>query len=178
MPAFKMSASPKNVILLSPTLILPLELQKEITIVDFELPSLLEIKGLLKELIDANKSSGRITIDLNSEEEDRLAKAALGLTLNEAENAFARAMVEDGRLDKRDVEVILEEKRQIIKKSEILEFIKTDLRIKDVGGLENLKRWLLKRNKSWLDSASQYNLPAPKGVLITGVPGCGKSLIA
>ncbi|QJD86421.1 AAA family ATPase [Cohnella herbarum] len=177
-PALKMSASPKNVILLSPTLILPLELQKEITIVDFELPSLLEIKGLLKELIDANKSSGRITIDLNPEEEDRLAKAALGLTLNEAENAFARAMVEDGRLDKRDVEVILEEKRQIIKKSEILEFIKTDLRIEDVGGLENLKRWLLKRNKSWLDSASQYNLPAPKGVLITGVPGCGKSLIA
>lgn len=177
-PALKQSASPKNVIIVSPTLVLPTELQKEITIVDFDLPSFLEIKGVLQEMIEANKMSGRIVIDLTPEDEERLAKAALGLTLHEAENAFARAMVEDGRLDRRDVEVILEEKRQIIKKSEILEFIKTDLKIEDVGGLENLKRWLLKRNKSWLDSAAQYGLPAPKGVLITGVPGCGKSLIA
>lgn len=176
--SLKQSANPKNVVLISPTLVLPTELQKEMTIVDFDLPSFSEIKNVLGEMIRANRTSGRIIIDLTPEDEERLAKAALGLTLHEAENAFARAMVEDGRLDRRDVEVILEEKRQIIKKSEILEFIKTDLKIEDVGGLENLKRWLLKRNKSWLDSAAQYGLPAPKGVLITGVPGCGKSLIA
>jgi SpoVK/Ycf46/Vps4 family AAA+-type ATPase len=129
-------------------------------------------------MIEANKRGSRIHIDLTPEDEERLAKAALGLTLHEAENAFARAMVNDGKLNPRDVEVILEEKRQIIKKSEILEFVKTDLKIEDVGGLENLKRWLLKRNKSWLDAAARYGLPAPKGVLITGVPGCGKSLIA
>ena len=87
-------------------------------------------------------------------------------------------MVEDGRLDISALDVILEEKRQTIRKSGILEFIKSDLNIDDVGGLQNLKRWLTKRNKSWLDSASRYNLPAPKGVLITGVPGCGKSLVA
>lgn len=178
LPSLKQSANPKNVIIVSPILALPTELQKEITIVDFELPSFSEIKSLLLEMIDANKSSSRITMDLTSEDEERLAKAALGLTLHEAENAFARAMVEDGKFDLSDVEIILEEKRQIIKKSDILEFIKTDLKIEDVGGLENLKRWLLKRNKAWLDSAVQYGLPAPKGVLITGVPGCGKSLIA
>jgi len=177
-PVLKQSASPKNVIFISPMLVLPAELQKEITLVDFDLPSFSEIITLLREMIEANRAGSRITIDLTPEEEERLAKAALGLTLNEAENAYARAMVQDGRLDKRDVEVILEEKRQIIKKSEILEFVKTDLKIEDVGGLENLKRWLLKRNKSWLDSAAEYGLPAPKGVLITGVPGCGKSLIA
>lgn len=177
-PSLKQCPNPKNVIFVSPILTLPTELQKEITIVDFDLPSFNEIKSVLLEMIDANRRSGRITIELTPEEEERLAKAAIGLTLHEAENAFARAMVEDGRLDHGDVEVILEEKRQIIKKSEILEFVHTDLKMEDVGGLENLKRWLLKRNKSWLDSAAEYGLPAPKGVLITGVPGCGKSLIA
>ncbi|WP_230633001.1 AAA family ATPase [Paenibacillus athensensis] len=174
----KMSPNPKNVVFICPEIALPNELQKEITIVDFDLPSFAEIKGVLDEMIAANQAGGRIAIDLTPEQEERLVKAALGLTLQEAENAFARAMVEDGRLDLHDVEIILEEKRQIIKKSQILEFVKTELRIEDVGGLGNMKRWLLKRNKSWLDSAARYNLPAPKGVLITGVPGCGKSLIA
>lgn len=177
-PSLKQSPCPKNVIIVSPVLQLPIELQKQITIVDFDLPSFDEIKIILDEMIQTNQVNQRITFDLLSEDEERLAKAALGLTLEEAENAFARAMVEDGRLDKRDVDIILEEKRQIIKKSEILEFVKSDLKIEDVGGLENLKRWLQKRNNSWLDSAAQYGLPAPKGVLITGVPGCGKSLIA
>lgn len=174
----KQSPRPKNVVFLSPTLVLPNDLQKDITIVDFDLPSFEEIKGMLDEMIFANRRSGRIVIDLNPDEEERLANAALGLTLQEAENAFARAMVEDGRLDVGDVDVILEEKRQIIQKTEILEFIKSDLDMDDVGGLENLKRWLKKRNNSWLDLAQRYGLPAPKGALITGVPGCGKSLTA
>jgi SpoVK/Ycf46/Vps4 family AAA+-type ATPase len=178
LPTLKQSPSPKNVIFVSPSLVLPDDLQKDLTIVDFDLPNFSEIKLVLDEMIYANQRSGRIVIDLEDEEKERLAKAALGLTLHEAENAFARAMVEDGRLDIHDVEVIIEEKRQIIKKSGILEFIKSDLKIEDVGGLENLKRWLKKRDKSWLDSAQKYGLPAPKGVLITGVPGCGKSLIA
>lgn len=174
----KQSEIPINVIFTSPFLALPEDLQKDITIVDFELPSFEEIKGLLEEMIQINEQSGRIQIDLDDEGKERLAKAALGLTLSEAENAFARAMVEDGKLDIHDVEVVLEEKEQIIKKTEILEFIRSDLKMSDVGGLENLKRWLSKRNKSWLDSARKYGLPAPKGVLITGVPGCGKSLIS
>ncbi len=174
----KQSKSPKNVVFVTPMLLLPADLEKDITIVEFALPSFEEISKVLKQMIETNRHSGRIEINLSDEEEERLAKAALGLTLYEAENAFARAMVEDGKLDISDVEVILEEKRQTIRKSGILEFIKSDLNIADVGGLQNLKRWLIKRNKSWLDSAARYNLPAPKGVLITGVPGCGKSLIA
>lgn len=178
LPSLKQSQSPKNVVFVTPVLLLPSDLEKDITIVEFELPSFEEIRSILKQMIDTNRRSGRIKIDLNEEEEERLAKAALGLTLHEAENAFARAMVEDGKLNISDVDVILEEKRQIIRKSGILDFIKSDLHIEDVGGIQNLKRWLTKRNKSWLDSAARYNLPAPKGVLITGVPGCGKSLLA
>ena len=178
LPVLKQSPRPKNVIFVAPTLVLPHDLQKDITVVDFSLPSFEEILGSLQEMIAANRQGGRIVIDLKDQDAERLARAAQGLTLQEAENAFARAMVEDGRLDVRDVDVILDEKQQIIRKTEILEFVKSDLSIDDVGGLENLKRWLQKRNKSWLDEARRYGLPAPKGVLITGVPGCGKSLTA
>lgn len=177
-PKIKQRPNPVNVIFTSPFLILPDDLQKDITIVDFDLPSFEEIMKVLDEMIEVNEQRGRIKISLTNEEKEVLAKAALGLTLAEAENAFARAMVEDGRLSVDDVQIILEEKEQIIKKTGILEFITTNLKMEDVGGLENLKRWLTKRNKSWLDSAKKYGLPPPKGVLITGVPGSGKSLIS
>ncbi|MFD1706124.1 AAA family ATPase [Siminovitchia sediminis] len=176
--SLKRSPNPKNVVFLSPVLLLPNDLEKDITIFDFDLPTFSEIKGILDDLIEVNKQSGRIEINLDEEEKEKLVKAALGLTLSEAENAFARAMVEDGKLSINDVEVILQEKEQIIKKTEILEFVNNRLNMDDVGGLENLKRWLRKRNRSWLESAQKYGLPSPKGVLITGVPGCGKSLIS
>lgn len=172
------STAPKNVILLSPSVNVPYELQKEITIVEYGLPSFVEIKEMLNKMIEANRSNSRIKINLTPEEEERLAKAALGLTLQEAENAFALALVSKGRLDIDSVESVLQEKQQIIKKTGVLEYIKSDPNMDDIGGLENIKRWLKKRDKSWLDSAAEYGLPAPKGVLLTGVPGCGKSLIA
>ena len=174
----KQSPSPKNIIFVSPSLNLPDELQKDVTIADFDLPNFEEIKELLDEMIEANQTAGRIEVNLVEDEKEKLAKAAVGLTLQEAENAFARSMVDDGRLDINDLKIIYDEKSQIIKKIGILEFIESDLQMDDVGGLENLKKWLKKRNKSWLDSAKMYCLPSPKGILITGVPGCGKSLIA
>ena len=174
----KESPHPKNVIFVSPTTELPLELQKDVTIVDFELPTEADIRRKLLEMIEVNRPTGRISIDLTPDDEERLTKAALGLTLQEAENAFARAMVEDGALDVRDVDVILEEKRQVIKKTEILEFVATGPSFDEVGGLQNLRRWLERRNDSWRDAARVYSLPAPKGILIAGVPGCGKSLTA
>ena len=169
---------PKNVILLSPRLILPNELQKDITIVDFDLPDYRDIKQSLKRIINDNRGNAKIRFDLDENSSEELARAAQGLTLQEAENAFARAIVERGCLDKDSRDIIVEEKRQIIKKTGVLEYIQSDLNLDDVGGLGNLKKWLLKRNNSWQARAAKYSLPAPKGVLITGVPGCGKSLTA
>lgn len=174
----KSSIRPQNIIFIAPSRVLPDELQKDITILDFHLPTFEDARKLLRDMMAANRNSDRITIDLRPEEEEQLAKAALGLTLKEMENAFARAIVQDGRLDIQDVDVILEEKRQVVKKMEILEFIQPDSTMDEVGGSENLKRWLAKRNQSWMESAQRYGLPSPKGVLVTGVPGCGKSLIA
>lgn len=168
----------KNVVILAPTLVLPCELQKDVTVVDFDLPTLSELKNLLNEMIELNEG-GRVKIELSETDKEVLCKGAQGLTLQEAENAFARAMVTKGQLTVKELDIILEEKCQVIKKTGILEFITTNLNIEDVGGLENLKRWLTKRNNSWLGKAqNDYNLPAPKGVLITGVPGCGKSMTA
>ncbi len=174
----KESGKPKNIIFISPMLRLPEELQKEMTVVELDFPNTQELEVLLDEMIEANKENPNIKIELSEMGKKRLCKTALGLTLQEAENAIARAMVEKGQLSIDELDIILEEKRQVIKKTGILEFVRSDLKIEDVGGLENLKRWLLKRNKSWKEEAQKYNIPAPKGVLITGVPGCGKSLTA
>jgi ATP-dependent 26S proteasome regulatory subunit len=176
--SFKAGAVPRTLIVLAPLLRIPPELEKDVTLLDFPLPGELEIRHLLDGMIATNAAGGRIEVQLDDRGKEKLAKAALGLTVGEAENAFARAMVNDGRLTADDVEVVLEEKRQTIRKSGLLEFVPVDVELADVGGLENLKRWLAKRNESWLAEAAAYGLPAPKGVLITGVPGCGKSLTA
>ncbi len=175
-PVLKTSQARKNIIFISPELVIPDTLQKDIVIYDFPLPKLEDIKIRLNKLISANK---RIKIDtLSEEEKDKLCKAALGLTMQEAENAFALAMVQDGMLNKDDIQVILEEKMQVIRKTGLLEYVQSDFGIDDIGGLDNLKKWLLKRNNSWSERAKKYCLPAPKGVLVTGIPGCGKSLTA
>ncbi|RUL93197.1 AAA family ATPase [Verrucosispora sp. FIM060022] len=176
--AFKSGPVPRTLVLVSPVLHIPAELDKEVTIVDFPLPTEAEIRQVLDAMIAANAANGRIQMVLDDQGRERFAKAALGLTLHEAENAFARAMVNDGMLDAHDLEVVHEEKRQTVRKSGLLEFVEADVDLDDVGGLENLKRWLAKRDGSWLAEAAAYGLPAPRGVLITGVPGCGKSLTA
>ena len=174
-PDLKLGTVRKTIFFISPELLIPEALQKEITIFDFPLPNLEEIKGKLDSMLNQNSS---VEANLNEDDKDKLCKAALGLTLQEAESAFALAMVNDGKISIKDLSVILEEKVQVIKKTGILEFIKSNYTIKDIGGLDNLKNWLLKRNNSWSEQAKKYCIPAPKGVLVTGVPGCGKSLTA
>ena len=177
MPNLKQSIEPKNVIFISSNNEIPDDLKKDVTIMDFDLPTAEEIEEVLDNMIASNAGTN-LKVNLNEKEKESLVKAAVGLTLQEAENAYARAMVNDGSLNGGDVDLVLKEKSQVIKKNDLLEYIDSTVNIDDVGGLENLKKWLRIRDKSWLDSAKKYGLPSPKGVLLTGVPGCGKSLIA
>jgi SpoVK/Ycf46/Vps4 family AAA+-type ATPase len=178
LPLLKGSEAPQNIVITAPTLHLPPELEKDVTVVDFALPDASQICQRLEDLVQANEQVGRVAVELAEPDKTRLVEAALGLTLQEAENAFARAMVNDGRLDADDVEMVFEEKRQLVQKSGVLEFIKSTTTFDHIGGLENLKRWLSKRAGAWNQDARRYSIPSPKGVLITGVPGCGKSLTA
>jgi ATP-dependent 26S proteasome regulatory subunit len=169
---------PRTLVLVSPTPRIPSDLEALVTVVDFPLPTERQIRELLDRKIKLNTESKVLTVDLADDALERLAKAALGLTALEAENAFARAMVDDNHLSAGDVEIVQQEKGQIVRKSGVLEMITSTVKLSDVGGLGNLKTWLTKRSGSWLDEAALYGLPAPKGVLVTGVPGCGKSLTA
>jgi ATP-dependent 26S proteasome regulatory subunit len=174
-PDLKLGSVRKTIFFIAPELVIPESLQKEITIFDFPLPKLNEIKMKFNNMLNQNKG---VVNELSEEDKDKLCKAGLGLTLQEVESAFALAMVNDGKITVKDIGTILEEKVQVIKKTGILEFIPSEYTIKDIGGLDNLKNWLLKRNNSWSEQAKKYCIPAPKGVLVTGVPGCGKSLTA
>jgi ATP-dependent 26S proteasome regulatory subunit len=169
----------KTVIITGHDKFIPDALQKEILIKEFALPTAEEIQQVLVKLVEQNRQNQRLRFDIDSNNTiARLCEAACGLTLNEAENAFALSMVNDGVLNATDVSTIAEEKKQIIHRNGLLEFSMPKLKMEDIGGLENLKKWLEKRAQSWSEQARKYNIPAPRGVLITGLPGCGKSLTA
>lgn len=168
----------KNILIASPRLILPIELEKDITLIDIPLPDSNELFDLLRSVCATVIQKNKNAIKLNAEEGSAVVRAAQGLTLSEAENAFARAIVSDGVFDKKDIELVLNEKQQIIRKSGILEFYPADSQLSEVGGLQNLKHWLLLRGKAFSTKASGFGLPSPKGVLLLGAPGCGKSLTA
>lgn len=174
--AFKSGPVPHTLVIVAPGLTLPVDLEKAVTVVDLPLPGATEIAAVLETIVEANREA--IRDELHGEDRLRLIQAAQGLTLWEADNAFARAIVTDRVLNVDDIDLILEEKRQTIRKSGLLEFIPPAGSLDDVGGLDNLKKWLLKRDGAWLPEAKEWSLPAPKGLLITGVPGCGKSLTA
>ncbi|SDS73480.1 AAA family ATPase [Actinoplanes derwentensis] len=175
---FRSGLHPRTLVLLSPVLAIPAELSKDVTIVDYPLPGETQRRVLLETMISSNTASGRLRVDLDETGRERFVAAAAGLTMQEAENAYARAMVNSPVLDLDDLDIVHDEKRQTVRKSGLLEIVTTDTVLDDVGGLEKLKAWLVKRNGSWLADAADYGLPVPRGVLITGVPGCGKSLTA
>lgn len=177
--AFALQRSQKTVLILGPVLKIPRELEKEITVVDFALPSAEEMDKLLGEIERSAGQNGQIAIDLNRRERDQLVRACLGLTSTEAANAIAKAIIEaNGRLDGQAIEAVGAEKQQIIRKSGLLEYYAGGDRLEDVGGLATLKEWLRKRVRAFSDSARAFGLPEPKGILLVGVQGCGKSLVA
>jgi len=163
----------KTILLMSPVQTVPIELEKEVAVIDFAMPSMGELDQVLTQQLDLNKTR-RIT----TETREKLLKAALGLTRDEAEKVYRKAQVTAGRLTEEEVDIVLSEKKQLIRRNGILEYIEEDETIDSVGGLEELKRWLKQRSDAFTERAREYGLPQPKGMLILGVPGCGKSLIA
>lgn len=169
----------KTIIIVSPILAIPPELEKEITVVDFPLPNLQDMTFLLAKIISDLADNPNIQIQLQGEGKERVLQAALGLTWNEAENVLAKIMVaNNGKLREEDVNMVFAEKKQIIRKSGLLEYFEAQEDLDRVGGLDALKEWLKKRRLAFSDKARQFGLPSPRGILLLGVQGCGKSLCA
>ena len=167
-----------NCILISSNLEINEYIASEATVLDYPLPSKEDILKQIKKFIKEYKDESNVKIDTSAETLNALTDAALGLTYAEIENCLSRALVEDQCLNMSDVKSIVKEKKQIIRKSGILEYVENPLSLDDIGGLDNLKYWLRIRGKTFSEDAHTFGLSAPKGVLLVGVPGCGKSLTA
>src|SRR5690606_29642250 len=163
-------------IILSPSLVVPPELEKDMTVLDVPLPSFQDLAQLFREILDLIRSNRHATVELTQEHAEQMVKAAQGLTIAEAENAFAKAIANNQRLDVDDIHLVMDEKRQVVRKSGLLEFFPVDQGLADVGGLDALKVWLQRRQRAFGEAARAFGLPEPRGLLLLGVQGCGKSL--
>jgi SpoVK/Ycf46/Vps4 family AAA+-type ATPase len=168
----------KTIVILAPYKKIPLDLEKDIYFLDMPLPDLDGLKKLLQEIGDTLHGDARVRIELTGPVLDRMANAALGLTLEEAERVFFKAVIRDAKLAGDEVQFVREEKRQIVEKSGLLEYYETTTDMNSVGGLDLLKAWLQRRGRAFQPAARDYGLPPPKGLLLLGVQGCGKSLAA
>ncbi|OLP19293.1 AAA family ATPase [Leptolyngbya sp. 'hensonii'] len=162
----------KTLILTSPILELPAELRDEVTVLDFQLPTIPEINQLLQQLIVPEK------LKLSPLGREQLVKACQGLSRSRIERVLGKALADKQQVDESDIDSVLEEKRQAIRQTEILEFLRGQESLKQVGGLENLKQWVQMRRDAFTEEARRYGIPNPKGVLLVGIQGTGKSLSA
>ena len=160
-----------HVIILSAVYKLPIELEKNITVLSTPLPDRKELEITLKKVEEDCK------INLSIDMRNRMVDAALGMTTMEADLAFCLAAVRNG-LGEEAPSTVSSEKEQIIRKSGILDYFPKNESLKDVGGMEVLKDWLYKRKMAYEKNARDFGLQEPKGLLLLGVPGCGKSLTA
>ena len=165
-------SQPKNIVILSPQISIPEDLSEVLTVQEFPLPSLSDIHAELERLLGATGQN------LDARTLDEIVRSCQGLSMERIRRVLARAIATHGSLQPEDVELILEEKRQTIRQTQILDFYPAAEKISDIGGLDNLKDWLLRRGGAFTEKARQYGLPNPRGLLLVGIQGTGKSLTA
>ncbi len=174
--ATELRKTKKSLLVLSPVTKIPPELEKSVAaVLDWELPTRAEIEEAARKVLPALPAATQQVIESDPTFMERVVEGALGLTLVEAENVFSKSAV---RTHTFDLETILEEKKQIIRKSGLLEYYEHREEFSDVGGMAILKDWLIKRRSAFSSRARDFGLPLPKGILLIGVPGTGKSLTA
>jgi SpoVK/Ycf46/Vps4 family AAA+-type ATPase len=163
---------PKTIIIIGSELSIPAELQDLITVLQFQLPSESEINQELERLINS------LNIKLEPQLFENLSRACQGLSLERIRRVLSKIIATYKTIDNNSIAVLLSEKKQIISQTEILEYWSTNEKILDLGGLDNLKDWLKKRKTAFGVRALNYGLPTPRGLLLVGIQGTGKSLTA
>jgi hypothetical protein len=164
----KFRAQGKVLVILSPEVQIPSELDKDINVINYKLPGREQLKIVLQAACEASGAP-------YPKDDEELINAALGLTASEAENAFSISLVESKMFNSK---IIRREKSGVVKKTGLLEVIESEYTMSDIGGLENLKAWLEGRKACFGSQAQAFGITPPKGLLLAGVPGTGKSLSA
>ena len=167
-----LKTQPKSLIIVATELDIPKELSDLITVLEFTLPTSSEIKKELLRLFES------LNNDIDPKFLEILIRACQGLSIEKIRRVLSKSIAQYGSINNATVNLILIEKRQIISQTEILQFQDTTSQFTDIGGLETLKKWLDTRKESFSEKAQVYGLPAPRGLLLAGIQGTGKSLTA
>ena len=163
---------PKTIIIIGSELNIPLELQDLITILQFHLPTEEEIILELQRLIKSLK------IKVDNKLFESLTRSCQGMSLERIRRVLSKIIATYKTINEKSISILLNEKKQIISQTEILEYWSVHETISKIGGVDNLKSWLKKRKTSFGIQASNYGLPTPRGLLLVGIQGTGKSLTA
>lgn len=161
------------IVIISHAFVCPPGLRPEVTLIDFPYPSRSELKRSLQTITKDIPVQLPDALKFAQTREEDLLNAVTGLTLTEAENAFAKTLVKHRNFN---IPTILEEKKQLIRKNGIVEYRDSRFTFDDIGGLNTLKNWLCLRKSGFLGDAQKFGIDIPKGVLLIGVPGTGKSM--
>lgn len=162
------------IFIVSSKLKIPAELENYITVFDIPLPAMNEIKDIIEEF------KQDLGLEIDGEVLNELALSFKGLNEFQIKQILNLAYQDGGTIDYDDKQLILRQKEQLIKKAGLLEMVSSNKSIQDIGGLENLKEWLYKKERIFnhMDKAIKFGVDIPKGIMIVGMPGCGKSLTA
>jgi SpoVK/Ycf46/Vps4 family AAA+-type ATPase len=170
--ARRLKSQAKNILLLAPQVQIPDDLAEVITVIEFALPDVHEIQSEVARLL------GSLNVRLSSKDLDALVQSCQGLSIERIRRVLARGIAAHGTFRPEDIDLVLEEKRQTIRQTQILDFYPAREQISDIGGLDSLKDWLLRRGNAFSEKARLYGLPHPRGLLLVGIQGTGKSLTA
>ncbi|MDJ1183520.1 AAA family ATPase [Roseofilum casamattae] len=170
--ARSLKSQAKNLVIIAPEVAIPTELAEAVAVLDFPLPQATEIREEIARLLSG------IGKPISSGVLEDMVRGCQGLSLERIRRVLGKAIATHGELRPEDVDLILEEKRQTIRQTQILDFYPAKESISDIGGLENLKEWLLRRGGAFSEQARAYGLPHPRGLLLAGIQGTGKSLTA
>jgi hypothetical protein len=166
----------KKAFFICPHLALPDELYSHFRVEDVPLPTFRELAGLLETCVARKPGAEAIVKTLIPDLKEKIVRAAMGLTFNEATDAFDEALGNDAAVTTKTVDAVLEAKKSLVRKSGVLEYVSAQAGAWQIGGLVNLKKWLAERSKAFSPAAAKLGLTPPKGILVMGVSGCGKSL--
>lgn len=170
--AVQLKPQQKSILIVSPVYKVPEELTSSVSVLEFQLPTLPELREYITNITQ------NVVVDMDKEGFEQFVRAFQGLTISTVKTILSKALARSGKISLNDLQLVLEEKKQVIRKTQVLEFFNAEETMGSIGGMDTLKSWIITRGMAFSEQAQQFGLPYPKGVLIVGIQGTGKSLCA